>query len=269
METLFLEESNAAAVAGVIKHLQPWSLYTLCFTSEAIRCTTLTNHAPIMELYIHPRTLSFDTVKIPVAQQVATALGIVQESCTATEAVVALDSLHGKLDSTPIFLSHKGAFKDEWTRKWSDRGLKAFTTGAYRDLVEDCVLALGLQGVFGETHCYYSAVPLLRCHPPVPDIPDFSLGNVIRGVRKCTAKDLERAGVLTTRHSDGDRDGQGFGHPTGEINLWFQANSVATGTNSLWIDRTPWAGERSSRPLELVYGQVGVFYGNQVRLHSK
>ena len=46
-------------------------------------------------------------------------------------------------------------------------------------------------------------------------------------------------------------------------------NSVATEGNSLWVDRTPWAGAQSSRPLELAYGEVGVFYGNQCKHETK
>ena len=130
-------------------------------------------------------------------------------------------------------------------------GLKPFTSGLYVDLIRS--IATNMIKPFGETFVYYSAVPLLRCHPPTVDA-DALLKPDAKQV-KANLKLLSRAAEgLTTRHADGD-----YGHPTGEINYWFPCNSLATGTNSLHVDSTPWAGKESSRPLELEYGQVGVF----------
>ena len=238
-----LFQLTSATDCSLLDYLNGSALYTLCHASLVLRRVLLALR-PCLSFHVHPGTLRFDTLRFPVSQLVAGAL--------LSDPLASLDLLHVSLDSPPTHSPQKGAFKNEWLAKWhGSPQSKTFFQTVYPLLVRDLVSSL--LSSRSETHLYYSTTPLLRCSPPTPDPPrPSSLLN--ESNRKALAKETERSGVLTTRHADGD-----YGHPTGEINFWFPCTSVATGSNSLWVDRTPWVGEEGSEPLELVYGEVGVF----------
>lgn len=251
-----LQSLGAAQFALVLAYLPCLFHYALCHTSQKLRSRVLASR-PILYLYIYPQTISFSP-SIPASEIVADTL-LPGWSGAHEFPEQALDRLHVSLDSCPSGDCRRGAWRNEWLQKWrsgEESGLKKFTEEAYVPIVEDLVKQLfggANREKYGETEVYYSTVPLLRCAPPIPPMSEDSPKGVTLP-KGYTA----RHGVLTTRHTDGK-----YGHPTGEINFWMCVNSYARGTNSLYVDRTPWAGRKSSKPLEINYGEVGVFYGNQ------
>jgi hypothetical protein len=253
---LVFESLGADQFARILAYLPCLSHYALCRTSEKVRRRVLIAR-PILALYIHPQTISFPR-SIPASKIVADAL-LPGWSGSHEFPEHALDRLHASLDASPGGNCHKGAWKNEWLQKWrsgEQSGLKIFIEEAYTPIVEHIVQELfggAHHEEYGETEVYYSTVPLLRCAPPIPPMSDlrFKGATLPKGY-------AARYGVLTTRHTDGD-----YGHPTGEINFWMCVNSSASGTNSLHVDRTPWAGRESSKPLKIKYGEIAVFYGNQ------
>jgi len=65
-----------------------------------------------MKLFVTPRTTTFDTAEIPIAEHVATAMfphGLPSPSPPP----IILSNLHILLDSKPGVVCHKGAFKNE------------------------------------------------------------------------------------------------------------------------------------------------------------
>jgi len=148
----------------------------------------------------------------------------------------------------------------------------------------------------GETCMYYSKVPLLRTHfpLPVPDATDLHNATVLaeriekvanetktnqngekKGPRikrtgqndptkKSKRRGCKQPGVSTQRHTDGR-----YGHPTSEFNIWLPLSQKVWGNNSLFRDATPWSGAESATSFELKYGEFVIFYGNQTPHETK
>jgi hypothetical protein len=260
------------------KVLSPYELYKLGFTSSSLKALVLLHH-PVVDLMMHPRTVVFQTSVIPVAELVAASLNLPASS--AATATASLDKLHNSMSSPPSLESSRGQWKAEVQSLWRAKGQREFTQpgGMYEQLVRSLAETMGLKEM-GETTSDYSKMPIVRSHAPDssavhPAATRNGGGGKFKtkggsGWEDANGKGSPaRLGILTTRHCDGDCGPRGYGHPKGEINCWLPVNSKASGGNSLWVDKTPWAGEVSSMPLELCYGEVGVFYGNQCKHETR
>ena len=146
----------------------------------------------------------------------------------------------------------------------------------------------------GETCMYYSKVPLLRTHfpLPVPGATDLHNATVLAEriekvanetktnhnttrdrikrtgqndpTKKSKRRGCKQPGVSTQRHTDGR-----YGHPTSEFNIWLPLSQKVWGNNSLYRDATPWSGAESATSFELKYGEFVIFYGNQTPHETK
>jgi hypothetical protein len=170
-----------ALLSAVLAYLDALAHYALCFSSPNIRARVL-RARPILSLYIFPQTLSFPLDSIHSSEIVADSL-LPGWRTSHPLPEVALDNLHVSLSSRPGGDCQKGRWKQEWVDLWragEGSGLGRFQEEAYGPIIESIVAALGFRERFGETEVYYSAVPLLRCCPPLPPMEEDARRGITR-----------------------------------------------------------------------------------------
>ena len=248
----------------------PDMLHALCFVSRQTRKLVLLAH-PVVDLMVGERKLAFDGVgRFPFQKRV----------CEALEAS-RLDCLHTCLMPEvppPGVAASKGQWRHIIQQRWKAGGLTPAMMTMYREWVRQVVGPL--LRARGETHMYYSRLPLLRYHTPWPkegeeeakaDETKAAAASATTttaaaataaapaaagGKRHAKRKGGNRPGISTKRHTDGS-----YGHPRSEINVWLPLCDRVWGANSLWRDASPWAGPASSRPFEMRYGEAVLWYG--------
>ncbi|GMH96889.1 hypothetical protein TrST_g13413 [Triparma strigata] len=215
---------------------------------------------PSLALLTDEQVLKFDTQAFPLNEMTAKQLDV-------GVSTISTGKLHECALHLGIVPPGAAASKGPWRHLVQDR----WKHNPHRSEINSCYLrwlkeVIGpLMLAKGETEMWYSTELLIRFHtpcplslqspPPPPRLQDPSKNGSTRPYGK--RKGVNRRGISTKRHSDRD-----YGHPSGELNVWLPLNDHAYGTNSLFRDRKPWAGEGSSRPFDLRYGEYVLWYGN-------
>jgi hypothetical protein len=264
----------------LLAFLLPRDMVALCHSDTGAVRNAVLCHRPAIALLLGERVLAFDTRKISLREAVLSSLLLLQDvprdvpsaeakatakACDARPALH-LDQLHRLLPPEPAGWKRRGTIGQErWQRavvaeRWKQRGAQRSPEmmKCYRAFVRDVVGPLVKAA--GETELFFSRIPLIRTHfpLPIPDAQDQKMLETCHQGKKSKRRGIRQPGVSTQRHTDGR-----FGHPSSEFNIWLPLSN-AWGSNSLYRDATPWSGPSSSLPFDLEYGQFVIFYGNQV-----
>jgi len=227
-------------------------LYTLCHVSADLRRSVLA-HMPAVALLLGKRVIEFNSATFNFSRHVCLVLGIPE--CD-------LDKLHVSLPGLepPGLDTRRGKWRHTLTQRWNsiDRADGSAFMDLYAAWMRHVIAPLLLR--HGESHMYYSRLPLLRHHAPC-STEDLSRAFSLYGEQRDEAgRKLTRpAGVSVQRHSDGDAY---YGLPPGSVNVWLPVSSHVWGSNSLFVEDFPWSEEGSGRALDLIYGDAILFYGN-------
>ncbi|CAE8722746.1 unnamed protein product, partial [Polarella glacialis] len=226
-------------------------LYTLCHVSADLQRAVLA-HLPAIALLLGKRIIGFDTETFDLSRHLCAALGI--PGCD-------LDRLHLLLPGVepPSLDTRRGKWRHTLTHRWnaSLRVEGSALMDSYSAWMRHRIAPLLV--CHGESHMYYSRLPLLRHHAPCC-AEELSRTLALHGEQRDEAgRKLKRpAGVSITRHTDGDA----YGIPPGSVNVWLPLSSHAWGSNSLVVEDFPWSEEGSGSALDLLYGEAMLFYGN-------
>jgi len=247
----------------ILPYLQPLSLHCLCHVSLQFQKQTL-DYRPAIYLLLKERKITFLPTQSTLVDLRTTVADILLTPEHPKGANLDLDQLHLLLPPEPPLWKKKGTLGVErWQRsfvatRWQQSGgqnssklmelYNTFIIEVITPLVQSC----------GETEFYYSKIPLLRTHFPAP--PSLDSGGIDATTKKKSKRrGCKQPGVSTQRHTDGR-----YGHPSGEFNVWLPLSKKVWGSNSLHRDASPWSGELTSSPFVLEYGDVAIFYGNQI-----
>lgn len=256
-----------ADVPRLFAFLVPRDMVALCYVHGESVCGAVLRHRPAVSLLIGERVITFDTGIFRFAEAVLSIL-LGEDPRPSVSDTLRLDQLHGLLPPEPVGWKRRGTIgqerwqrsvvTDRWKRKGAQRSpeMMEIYRGFVRDVLGPIVKATG------ETELYFSRIPLIRTHfpLPIPDAQDRKMLQISQGNgKRSKRRGCRQPGVSTQRHTDGR-----FGHPSSEFNIWLPLSCKASGTNSLYRDSTPWSGASSSSPFDLEYGQFVMFYGNQV-----
>ena len=102
----------------------------------------------------------------------------------------------------------------------------------------------------------YQRAPTLRVMSPI--INDSTLSSS----QSSSAAAPSPSSVMSKLHND-----YNYHHQPSEINFWLPLTHEVFDSNSLWVESAP--GMSDFHPLELKYGQITRFYGNQCRHYAK
>jgi hypothetical protein len=216
-------------------------------SEEAVQCPFPPN--PLLHL---ETIIQFDVIKYPLRERVLAVLGI--------EPSIDLSTLHEHSDR---YLDKSGNSVNEVQVAWNanrnreqrsrDQSVLRFVPHdaplqyerfdeVYQALIRDVVAP-----AMGGGRILFQRAPTLRVMSPLSTDPSSSSS--------------APASVMSKLHNDCD-----YHHQPSEINFWLPLTNEVFDSNSLWVESSPGLGD--FHPLELKYGQVTRFYGNQCRHYA-
>jgi hypothetical protein len=202
---------------------------------------------------LHLETIvPFDVSKYPLRERVLAVLGI--------ESSIDLSKLHEHSD---WYIDKSGNAVNEVQVAWNanrNRQQRLHEQSALRFVPNDALMQYErfdevyqafirhvVAPAMGGGRILYQRAPTLRVMPPLSnDLSTLSLAP---------------SSVMSKLHNDCD-----YHHQPSEINFWLPLTDKVYDSNSLWVESIPGLGD--FHPLELNYGQISRFYGNQCRHYA-